>query len=107
MSDQNQNFTPSPGSYPGKGMSIAAMVLGILAMVVGWIPGVGWLGLPCAIVALILGIIGRKKAKEVGAPTGMATAGVVLAIISLGVTVLATICIVCLAGAFLAELGAW
>jgi len=107
MSGQNQNSAPAPGSYPGKGMSVAAMVLGIIAMVIGWIPGVGWLGLPCAIVALILGIIGRKKAKEVGAPTGMATAGVVLGIISLAVTTLAIICLVVFAGAILAEVGTW
>ena len=107
MSGQNQNFTPAPGSYPGKGMSVAAMVLGILGMVIGWIPGLNWLGLPCAIVALVLGIIGRKKAKEVGAPTCMATAGVVLGIISLTVVVLAILCVIVFAGAILAELGTW
>ena len=101
MSGQNPN--PAPGSYPGKGMSIAAMVLGIIAIAGSWIPVVNWASIVFAVVALVLGIIGRKKAKEVGAPLGMATAGVVLAIISLVGSILITACIVCLGAAILAE----
>jgi len=104
MSGQNQNFTPAPGSYPGKGMAIAALVLGIVSIVIGFF--VPFLNIVCAVVALVLGIISKKKAQEVGAPTGMATAGLVLGIISLAISIVFTICVVCLAGAILAEFGA-
>ena len=65
---------------PGKGLSIAGMVLGIvgLALFCLW-----YLAIPCAIVGLILSILGKKKSKAANAPTGMATAGIVLSIIAL------------------------
>jgi len=72
-------------------MSIAAMVLGICSLVVPYA------GVATAIVGLILGVMGKKKAVEVGAPTGMATAGIVMSIIGLAGAVLTVIlCISCL-----------
>lgn len=94
-----EQYTPPPGSYPGKGMSIAALVLGIVAIVGGFIIPIPFIDLACAIVALILGVLGRKKAKEVGAPSGIATAGLVLSIIALAWTIIATIICLCVIGA--------
>jgi hypothetical protein len=55
-------------------------------------------GFITAIIGLILGISGKKKAMEAGAPTGMAQAGIVMCIIALAISVLVTIaCIACLA----------
>ena len=101
MSGQNQDGNPSPtGSYPGKGMSIAAMVLGIVALVFSFLPVVGWAGIIIAIVGLVLAVIGKKKAREVNAPTGMATAGLVMSIIALGLAILITIvCLACVGAA--------
>jgi len=48
-------------------------------------------------VGLILGIMGKKKAMEVGAPTGMATAGIIMSIIGLAVAVMTVVlCIACI-----------
>jgi hypothetical protein len=58
------------------------------------------------LVGLILGIIGRKKAAEVGAPTGMATAGLVMSIIGLAGAILVIVCIIALT-AYTAQVGAW
>lgn len=55
----------------GKGMAIAAMVCGIIALVFFWS---GWFALICAIVALVLGIIALAKKAD---GKGMAIAGVV------------------------------
>jgi hypothetical protein len=66
-------------------MSIAAMVLGICSLI---FPGFGVI---TAIIGLILGISGKRKADEVGAPTGMATAGVVMSIIAIALSVLTVI----------------
>ena len=64
-----------------KGLSIASMVLGIVSIVLFC---VSYLSIPCAILALIFGFVGRKKGGK-----GMATAGIVLGIIALGLDILA------------------
>ena len=69
---QNTNNTPEEEK---KGFSVASLVLGILSLVLFcfW-----YISLPCAIIAIILGAIGRKKGGK-----GMGTAGIVLGIISI------------------------
>jgi len=68
------------------------MVLGIISLVLS---GTGFI---TALIGLILGINGKKKAIEVGAPTGTAKAGIIMCVISLALTVLFTIaCIACVA----------
>lgn len=57
-----------------KGMSIAALVLGIAALLLTCI---WYVSITSAILAIIFGIIGRKKGGK-----GMGTAGLVLGIIS-------------------------
>ena len=70
------------------------MILGICALTLGWLYG---LGIVAAIVGLILGIVGKRKASEVGAPTGMATAGIVMSVIGLVSAILIVVaCIACL-----------
>lgn len=65
----------------GKGLSVAGLVLGICALVIGLIINSA-VGLVCGIVGIILSVMGRKKAKAAGAPTGMGTAGLVCSIIA-------------------------
>jgi hypothetical protein len=67
---------------PGKGMNIASLVLGICGLVIPY----G--GLICAIIGLILGIQGKKKSESVGAPTGLAKAGIILSIIGIAGAIL-------------------
>jgi len=64
-----------------KGMSIASMVLGIVSVVLCCI---AYISIPCAILALIFGFVGKKKGGK-----GMAIAGIVLGIIAIGLYVLA------------------
>ncbi len=60
-------------------MGLAAMIIGIVAVVLGIIPGCGLVfGLPPAIVGLILGIVDVKKKSKAKQPKGMGMAGVVL-----------------------------
>ena len=66
------------------------MVLGICSLVSFG----GWFAVP--IVGLILGVIGKKKAEEAGAPTGMAMAGMIMSIIALVISVITVItCAAC------------
>ncbi len=60
------------------GMSVASMVLGISGLIAWILPLIGF---PVTIAGLILGISGRKKGGK-----GMATAGIVLCIITLVLT---------------------
>ena len=74
------------------GMAVASMVLGILSILIGWIPIVGWfLGSIMALLAIILGAIAmsnaNKRPAEFGGK-GMAVTGLVLGIISIGLAIL-------------------
>lgn len=59
-----------------KGLSITSLVLGIIALIT--ICFAPYISIICAIAAIILGVIGRKKGGK-----GMGTAGLVLGIIAL------------------------
>lgn len=63
-----------------KGLSIASMVLGIVSVVTLC---ASYVSIVCAVLAIILGIIGRKKGGK-----GMAMAGLVLGIITLSIDIL-------------------
>ena len=66
-------------------MATASLVLGIIALV----PFIPFPIAPLsAIVGLVLGVLARKKARDMGAPTGMATAGMVLSIIALALSII-------------------
>lgn len=86
----------------GKGYSIAALVLGIVATVLAWFYMINIAALACGILGVIFAAKGKKLAVAASAPTGIATAGLVLSIIG---TVLAgigffscTVCVLCAAG---------
>lgn len=65
----------------GKGMSIAALVCGIVGIVGSWIPLVSYFTLIPAILGVVFGSKGQKIAKATGEGKGLATAGLVLGII--------------------------
>ena len=65
----------------GNGVAIAAMVLGILGLIMWWIPG---LGLIVALLGLIFGIVGMKKAGRIGGKgKGLAITGLITGILGL------------------------
>jgi len=55
-------YGAAPEPVPGRGLAIAGLILAIFVPVVG----------------LILSIVARVKLKKAGAPTGMATAGIIV-----------------------------
>jgi hypothetical protein len=55
----------------GGDMHVAALVLGIIGLVISWIPFVGWLGVLMALVAVILGIVLLIKKAEGGKVFGI------------------------------------
>jgi len=76
---------PAQAAGGGNGIAVAAMVCGIVGIVLAFMPNlvVSLLGLASAIVSLVLGAQGLKIAKTRGGEgRGMAMAGLVLGIIS-------------------------
>ena len=85
---------PAPGyppPAPSSNKSTWALVLGILSLVC--------LGILAGIPAIILGNQAKKELAGTGAPTGMATAGVVMGWISVAWTAIAVILLIVLVAA--------
>ncbi|MEZ4365395.1 MAG: DUF4190 domain-containing protein [Kofleriaceae bacterium] len=78
-------FTSEPATPPaapptGNGLAIAGLVLGIVAVLLCWVPLVNWV---LAILAIVFGAVGMGRARKVGGRgRGMAIVGLVLGILS-------------------------
>jgi apolipoprotein N-acyltransferase len=57
-------------------MGIAALVLGIIGLLISFIPFIGMYALPLTVLALIFGALGMRKK-----PRGLAIAGLVLGLL--------------------------
>ncbi|MBS1118453.1 MAG: putative rane protein [Deltaproteobacteria bacterium] len=98
MTDQpNYGFTPGPppGAPPGgpgyapgpqgappqgNGMAVAALVLGIIALVLFFIPFLNWI---LAILGIVFGAVGMSKANKIGGRgKGLAMTGLILGVLS-------------------------
>jgi len=64
----------------GNALAITGMILGIVSVVLCWLPIVS---LPCGIGGLIFSILGIRRAKTTGTGRGVALAGLVLSILGL------------------------
>lgn len=82
------------------GLAVAALVLGVLSLLVFCIP---WIALPAAVAAIVLGVVVRRRGPElIGSENvTMATVGVVCG--SVAVTLIALILLVAATGQFLME----
>lgn len=78
-------YPVAPTTVPGKGLGIASMVLGIVALVLFC---TSWFAVACAIVGVILGGVSLKKAKDAGMKNGMAVAGIVCSVIALAIDII-------------------
>jgi hypothetical protein len=87
---------PHPASTSRDSQSVAALVTGLLSLFLSVFCGL--ISIPLAIVAIFLGITGRKRARATGGSTGMATAGLVLGIIALAMIAVWTVAMVALNG---------
>lgn len=99
-----QRATGGPGGYPApvagtsafgayeqpksNGIAIAALVCGIIAVLIAWVPFVVVIGLILAILAVIFGIQGLKRAGEVDKGRGVALAGLITGIAGIVLSVI-------------------
>lgn len=68
-------------------MGVASLVLGIISLIIGFIPFCGMIAFVPAIIGLILGIVEIVKKSKEKAPKGMGIAGTILSAISIVVMV--------------------
>lgn len=73
---------------PSNGAAVAAMVLGIVGVVLCWIPFIDFVAAIVGILAIVFGVVGSGRANRIGTGKGMAIAGIVLGIIAVAITVL-------------------
>lgn len=69
-------------------MGIAALVLGIISIIIGFIPLCGSIALLPAIIGLILGIVDTVQKSKKGEKKGVSIAGLVLSAIAVAVNIL-------------------
>ncbi len=62
----------------GQGFGIAALVLGIFALLLAFIPCVGITGLLMGILSVIFGSLSMTRARAYNAPKGMGLSGIIL-----------------------------
>jgi len=75
-------------------MGIAALIIGIVAIILGLVPACGLVfGLPPAIVGLILGIVDVAKKSKAQQPKGLGLAGIILNVVAVAVIVIWTLVI--------------
>jgi hypothetical protein len=82
---QPQQLTPVLSK--GKGLGIAAMVLGIIAVVLSFLPFINILGIPLAIVGLILGVVAVIMARGKRGPIAFGIVGVACSSAALIITI--------------------
>lgn len=93
----NQQNRQQNGQTPSNGKAIASLVLGIVALVCVFFGYTSLLGIILAIVGVVLGTAAKNEQ-----PSGMATAGIVLSIIALGICAVAFLACIACAGALAA-----
>jgi hypothetical protein len=88
MTDQQYGFTPGPPAgapqmqqNQGNGMAVAGLVMGILGLVLCFIPFLGWI---LALLGIIFGAVGMGKANKIGGKgKGLAVTGLILGVLGL------------------------
>ena len=73
-------------------MGAAGLVLGILAAIGGWIPGISYVSWLMAIIGIVLSAVGLSRANKANQPTGVCVAGLVMSIIGLMTSFIGLFC---------------
>ncbi len=78
---------PQPAPKQGNGFGVTALVLGIIALVLGFIPGINLLAFVLAPLAIIFAIVGLIVSGKRGTGKGTSISGLVTGILGLVVTI--------------------
>ncbi|WP_051325358.1 DUF4190 domain-containing protein [Glycomyces tenuis] len=72
----------------GNGFAVTALVLGIIALVLAFIPVVNLISFALGVIAIIFGIVGLVTGRKRHAGRGMSLTGIILGVLALAVAVL-------------------
>jgi hypothetical protein len=73
--------TAGSGRHPGSGLALAAMILGIVAISLAWMPFLVAVGAICAALAVVFGAIGLARSRSGDRARGFAIAGLVTGLV--------------------------
>jgi hypothetical protein len=82
---------PAAGYSPGNGIATAALVCGLIAVAIAWVPLVVVVGLVLAVLAIVFGAKGVRRSRESGVGKGRAMTGLVAGVVALGLSVVGVI----------------
>ncbi|GAA1656584.1 hypothetical protein GCM10009790_40440 [Georgenia ruanii] len=85
----------SGGPAQPKGLALSSMIVGIVSLLISW--PVSIVGIIGGVVALVLGIVARKK----GQPKGMALTGIITGALAIVISIIAMIFVALVIGAAL------
>ena len=75
----HNEMTGAPAAVQrGNGLAVAGLVMGILALVLCWIPFLNWI---LAVLGIVFGGVGMSKANKGASGKGLAVAGLVLGLV--------------------------
>jgi uncharacterized membrane protein len=78
--DQQPTYTYE--NYPGRGLAIAGLVLGIISVMMAFIPCIGALALVPGVAGVVLSAIAFAKIQKAKAPNGIVISGLVCSILA-------------------------
>lgn len=82
------------GAKGSNGLATAGFVLGLLGLLVSWIPVLNIVGIILGILGAILAAVGLVKSKRAGAGKGLAIAGLILGVLAVIVAIVINIAFV-------------
>ena len=71
-------------------MALGALIIGLLSLLISWVPFIGLLSVVGGLIAVVLGFLGRGRAKKVANGAGMALTGIIVGALALVVGILST-----------------
>ena len=85
-------------------MGVASLVLGIIAVITGWIPFICFLALILAIIGLILGIVDTaKKSKMNDSKRGISIAGLIVSALAIPIIIFTSLVTIGIFAAIVSE----
>ena len=76
------------------GLGVAGLVLGIIALVGCWLPGLNFLSIIIGVIGLILGLVGFFGGRSSKKPTGAALAGAICSFSAITIAIIVNVVIV-------------
>jgi len=75
-------------------MAIAGLVLGLVSVIIPWIPGINWVGFLTSVAGAGVSFMAMKQVKDSNQATEkmMATAGLVLSVVGVVFSIIGTAC---------------